>query len=500
MMPVTAPAPPPLAIDRVERSRAKQDQVRLRLTGRWLTGDEAAGWAGSGSEALLVVQTHGRRHRFAATVENRDGDPSAEFSASFTLPDWAVPDQAGQAVLWVGDDVVPVPPPGAAGAGAVRRSAEPPAERGGRNVASGPEARGAAGEQAVTAGAVTGTGREVTGSGRELTGTGGEGETSGRSGPLSELLFKETVTALRAELQQRTAEVARLRASLAQAQLAGPGSEGAGGDPEVESTHAELRAELRRLMDAVGVQRREFDAELATVRSELGDVRAELEGARAELEGARAELQQARADRDAAREELESRLASAHTEFDQQLAAARAEGEAAVAAARAEGEAAVAAARAEGEAAVAAARAEGEAAVATARREAETEIELARQETETMLAAAREGAESRAEAAEAEARELAARLREHAAGERRRSEEAAILREQLAAAHVARDAAMGEAGGLRVELERVAGELAVLRERSGHAGDELSEARQLLADARALTDRLRGGDGPSSES
>src|SRR5579875_4052965 len=109
-----------------------------------------------------------------------------------------------------------------------------------------------------------------------------------------------------------------------------------------------------------------------------------------------------------------------------------------------------------------------------------------------MLAAARADAESRADAAEADARALAAQLREHAAGERRRAEEAAILREQLAAAHVARDAALGEVGGLRIELDRLGGELAVLREQRGGAGDELSEAQQLLADARALTERLRG--------
>jgi len=437
MMPVTAPAPLPLAIDRVERSRAKQDQVRLRLTGRWLREEPPLG-EDPGSEALLVVHIHGRRHRFAAAAE--DGEPSPGFSASFTLPDWAVPEQPGQAVLWVGDDVVPVPPPGVAPARSAPDAAAAHEEREVREavVEHDPGVVSAAGEAEAV---------------------------HGRSGPLADLLFKETVTALHAELEQRTAEVARLRVSLAQAESA---AADATADPEVASTHAELRAELRRLMEAVDAQRREFDAELAEARTALADSRAELEGVRtaladahAELEGVRAELQQARADRDAARGELESRLASARAEFDQQLAAARAEGESAVAAAR---------------------------------HEAEAELEHARQETETMLAAARGHAEGRAEAAEAEARELAARLREHAAGERRRSEEAAILREQLAAAHVARDAALAEADGLRGELERLAGELAVLRERSGHAGDELSEARQLLADARALTERLRGGE------
>jgi chromosome segregation ATPase len=434
-MPVTAPAPLPLAIDRVERSRAKRDQVRLRLSGRWLGGEGGSGSVGSAPEAMLVVQIHGRRHRFAATGEDEAETGSQvplTFTASFTVPDWAVPEQPGQAVLWVGDEVVPVPPPGTT----PRAPAAPqgPEERVDRDRDPGPGVRepgpGHAGDPGLA-----------------------EEGPAGRSGPLSDLLFKETVTALRAELEQRTAEAARLRSSLLQARQQ---PETRGPDPGLESAHAELREELRRLMDAVGDQ-------LDPVRGELDEARSELADVRAELEGVRAELEQARADRDGARGELDGRLATARAEFDQQLAAARAEGEAAIAAAR---------------------------------REAEAETELARQETETMLAAARGDADARTGAAQAEARDLAARLREHAAGERRRAEEAAVLREQLAAAHVARDAALAEAGGLRAELERLGAEVAVLREQTGHAGDELSQARQLLADARALTERLRGESSP----
>lgn len=469
-MPVTAPPPLPLAIDRVERSRAKRDQVRLRLIGHWVSSPE--GWTAAGSEALLVVQLHGQRHRFASTRENPRDEPGLEFTASFTIPDWAVPEQPGQAVLWVGDDVVAVPPPGAS-----IRPAESPASAGEGFAVEG-QARA---DTPATADHISSDPHH----------TGGEGG-AGRAGPLAELLFKETVTALRAELEQRTAEAAQLRARLAGAQRE---SESRGGvESGLESAHAELRGELRRLMEAVGEQRREFDeqlaaagaeadgvreelerahgerdtageeldrarAELAPVRDELEQARSELSDVRAELEGARAELDQARVDRDAAREEVESRLATARAEFDQQLAAARAEGEAALGAVR---------------------------------HEVEAETDVARQETEAMLAAVRGESDSRAQAAEAQARELEARLRERTAGERRRAEEAAVLREQLAASHVARDAALGEVGGLRAELERLGGELAVARERGGGAGDELTEAQQLLADARALTERLRG--------
>jgi predicted nucleic acid-binding Zn-ribbon protein len=415
-MPMTVPALLPLAIDRVERSRAKQDLVRLRLSGHWVSG--WGGQEGPASELLLVVRMHGRRHRFAATPEDADADADAgvAFSASFTIPDWAVPEQSGQAVLWVGDEVVPVPPPGTAPR-AAQRAAAPRVQRP-LEVAVADEAL--VGEESEPA---------------EQPSLAGDEGAAGRSGPLADLLFKETVTALRAELEQRTAEAARLRASLAQA--LGESESRGGAASGLESAHAELREELRRLMEAVDEQRREFDAALSVAHAERDHVREEL---------------------DRAHDELSGRLATARAEFDQELAAARAEGEAALAAARLEFEA---------------------------------ENDATRQETETMLAAARGESDTRAEAAEAEARELAARLREHAAGERRRAEEAAILREQLAAAHVARDAALGEVGGLRAELERLGGELAVLREQAGGAGDELSEAHALLADARALTERLR---------
>ena len=112
MMPETA-SHSPLALDRVERSRAAKGQVRLRVAGRWRGPGEMTR---DGSEALLVVQLHGRRHRFPAARDARsDAAPAApgtRFSASFTIPDWAVPEQAGQALLWVGEVVVPVPPPG----------------------------------------------------------------------------------------------------------------------------------------------------------------------------------------------------------------------------------------------------------------------------------------------------------------------------------------------------------------------------------------------------
>jgi chromosome segregation ATPase len=81
---------------------------------------------------------------------------------------------------------------------------------------------------------------------------------------------------------------------------------------------------------------------------------------------------------------------------------------------------------------------------------------------------------------------------------RKRSTELAQLRGalselnvQLAAATAARDAALTEAIGLRVELDRLGRELAGAREQLGGRNDELAQARALLADARALATRLR---------
>src|SRR5690242_16892791 len=117
-MTVRAIARPPLQIDRVERARGESGSVELRLGGHWLDPAAAA------EEELLVVQVEGRRHRFpgarAQTGGCRDGDehgsrPSAardRWEATFTIPDWAEPRHDGQAALWLGSAVVPVPPPG----------------------------------------------------------------------------------------------------------------------------------------------------------------------------------------------------------------------------------------------------------------------------------------------------------------------------------------------------------------------------------------------------
>ena len=119
-----APADIPVAIDRVDCTRSDRDGVELRLTGRWLGGADAAG-----VRAAAGRPGAGRRHRFAP---ERDGHPlpPGAWEATFRIPPWAQPRHEGQAALWVGTSVVPVPLPGTSGAWippAIHRLPAPPA-------------------------------------------------------------------------------------------------------------------------------------------------------------------------------------------------------------------------------------------------------------------------------------------------------------------------------------------------------------------------------------
>ncbi|MGA9857393.1 MAG: hypothetical protein WBQ18_05980, partial [Solirubrobacteraceae bacterium] len=98
----------PVAIDRVDRARGSGDGVRLRLSGRRLESGH-----GPEPEPLLVIQLQGRRHRFPADREDVV-EPLApgRWEATFTVPSWAEPRRPGQAAVWLGDTVVPVPLPG----------------------------------------------------------------------------------------------------------------------------------------------------------------------------------------------------------------------------------------------------------------------------------------------------------------------------------------------------------------------------------------------------
>jgi hypothetical protein len=395
----------PIVINRVERSRGNGDSVRLRLGGQRL-----AAAAESELDALLIVQLRGQRHRFAG-AKSGDEDPSpGSWRATFTVPDWAVPVEHGQASLWVGDASVPVPP-----VGTRIRMSEP--------------AVTAAGQEPAEA---------VTSESPALAAAAAEAEAeAGRAGPLADALLRETVSALHAELEQRSAREAALDGALerARAELVARTTS----QTELEATHGELRTELTRLVEAVAEQQIEFErrleeadarsqTELAHARDEAERARSELAHAGGEVERARAELAQARGDADRSRREL----AQARAEADH----ARAE--------------------------------------LLGVREQEAGAVHTRQQ----LAAVNE------------------RLAAAAASDQLRAQEAASLREQLAITSISRDAAVAEAGGLRAELSRIGSELAVTRERAGAGDGELGAAQQLLEDARALTAQLRGESRP----
>jgi predicted nucleic acid-binding Zn-ribbon protein len=275
----TASADTPLAVDRVDRARGDHHGVKLRMTGRWLRPADA-----DQGEPLLVVQVQGRRHRFPSEDGGQgSGAHNGEWEATFNVPSWAEPSREGQAALWVGTEVVPVPLPRSASAAA----------------------------GAPTPGAAPSTAAATPGYGEGLR----PGEVpdtivdTGRTGPLAELLFKESVSALHAELEQRSADVARLQGSLANARSeleARTAMQAA-----LESAHSDLRNELHDLMSAVNVQRADFEKRLASAEDTRAAGEAERDRLRAELNAARdATQREADAGGERARRELAELIAA----------------------------------------------------------------------------------------------------------------------------------------------------------------------------------------------
>jgi hypothetical protein len=402
----SASADSPVAIDRVDRGRGDGEGIRLRLTGRWLGGDHPAE-----HEALLVIQLQGRRHRFPPAREEGGGAlPPGAWAATFTIPSWAEPSQPGQAALWIGNTVVPVPLPGS-------RLREVPAAA----PATAPApvlAPAPAPAPALTPAPGADAPRDPSVAVVD----------SGRAGPLAELLFRESVSALHSELEQRSGETARLRGALADAQSELEARSAM--QAALESAHGDLRGEVQELMAAVGRQHEEFEQRLGAAEKRLAEAESDRDRARRELDSERARGQR--------------ELDSERTRVAQTLDAERTRGQ--------------------------------------------HELESERSRTTQQLAelgAARDAAADEAAA-------LRDRLSAISAAQQQRADEASALREQLAIATVTRDGAAGEVAGLRAELERLGSELAVTREQVGARGGDLGEAQRLLADARALTEQLRG--------
>ena len=207
-----ASEPTPLDIDDVQHLREAAGEIRLRVSGRW-RGESPPSGADS---ALLVIQIEGRRHRFAPVERlgpaGRAGP--GRWTASFVVPGWAEPRREGQAALWIGEAVVPIPPIGASrrwpGSGPPALGSAVPAEP---CPTSGTGGRCRPGRPPVSAPAVRRAAAARTGMG-----TVEPSSEPGRAGPLADMLLKETVAALHGELEARAAETTRLRSALAGAQ------------------------------------------------------------------------------------------------------------------------------------------------------------------------------------------------------------------------------------------------------------------------------------------
>lgn len=289
-----------LEIDDVQSARVAAGELRLVVDGRWLGphGPSAA------QEPLLVVQVEGHRHRFTPEVGPEPGSPPGAWRASFVLPAWAEPRRAGQGAVWVGDAVIPLPAVHAGRGGWA--GGAPPAVTLAAVAADPAEPETAQSETVAPEGSLeTGPGP----------GPSESHEDTPRSGPLADMLLKETVAALHAELEQRGTEAAQLRSALggALSELEARSATQA----ELEGTLGELGSELRRLMEAVEEQRSElgrrqadtdreraaFERERAESEHRLGELAAARDQQAAEVGALREQLASASVARDAARSE-----------------------------------------------------------------------------------------------------------------------------------------------------------------------------------------------------
>jgi hypothetical protein len=267
----------PLAIDRVDCTRTSADGVELRLTGRWTNGGNV-----TGTEPLLVVQVQGRRHRF---TPDRDGytPPPGSWAATFQLPSWAQPRQGGQAALWVGTAVVPIPLPGAASDG-LHHLPSPPAPAPGSPGSDGvhrpppPPALGEARAWPADVAPPPADG-DLRGQLQELTSAVAT-QRDDFEGRLSEA--EERAGEAEAALARGRADLETERASAA-ARLA---DVGAARDAAVQEA-----VELRHRLAAAASGRQHHAAELSALRDQLGAAQVSREAAASEVAGLRVELE-----------------------------------------------------------------------------------------------------------------------------------------------------------------------------------------------------------------
>ncbi|MEA2211661.1 MAG: hypothetical protein QOF83_1609 [Solirubrobacteraceae bacterium] len=297
-------------------SRPSAGEIRLALSGAWHgPGTDA------GQEPLLVVQIEGRRHRFPADRDDRNEELApGRWRATFSVPDWAQPRHEGQAAVWIGNVVIPVPPlhgshhapPALAAAIPAPRpdAYEPPqavheseVEPEGSQSEPRPEGEGGIAEPPSPASPwPPDVGRSPLRSAPPE---------APRSGPLADLLLKETVAALHTELEQRMAHAARLQGALgdARAELEARTTT----QSQLEATLGELSVELKRLMGAVEEQRTELEQHREQARTEREELERRLSDLTEAHERQAAELTEAHAREVAELNEIHARDAAALT-------------------------------------------------------------------------------------------------------------------------------------------------------------------------------------------
>ncbi len=249
--------PSPLELDRVQSSRPQAGEIRLRLSGRWVDPQRPA----DQEEELLVVNVEGRRHRFPVSRDEDNGVelPPGRWSATFTVPAWAEPREEGQAALWLGNAVIPVPP--------MHQSV--PVQQSATGQQSGPV--GAGSESVVGAsgqGALESTLAELRSELDELRAAVQDQHREMRERSTELATLREQLSVAEANAELRAAEADALREELTTANVSRQAA---------VSEAAGLRSELERIGSELAVTRERADTEagdLAEANRLLADARA----------------------------------------------------------------------------------------------------------------------------------------------------------------------------------------------------------------------------------
>jgi hypothetical protein len=266
----------PLTVEKIECASLGREKVAVHVSGRW----RGRRWSPD-TRAFLVVAANGRRHRFPAIAvpSRRRLGRASTWSASFALPASLEAQLGEQLSLWLGDVEIPLPPvsymdnfraavEGDDGAMYEPEEGEMVNEEGGTVVE----------DEAPFADAVP--------------------SATAEAAPVETARTDALVAALRAELRERAAAEARLRAELSKAQ--GELDRRIAVQGELQSIQAELEEEfghLRDLIEQERVSRGEVESRAAQLHAELEAACGEAEGLRSELDRLGSELADVRGSR-----------------------------------------------------------------------------------------------------------------------------------------------------------------------------------------------------------